>query len=312
MTKTLQNFISRNIRGSFTKPSEDFFLNYAAIFPQEIVEIYRTLGFGFCENNLLQIVDSSSFFTILYEFGISILDSAVFAITALGDLLIYQKETFENQAPGLYLYSLRDLTCTRLCRPQMLSEWFGALDLSDVDNYNGVMGERKEALMHAIHTLALGSYVYGPRDFSAYALEPGMMLGAVAYDSEDCERLAPVDAIDYIQGFCESLTLRDEDNAIPFKHLTLDEKIASETAKTELLIAEYSTEPCTSGEAANDIAAPAATNEQNAAPSEQQSESAAHADDAIAPEAQEAVPKTHEEQPVADMPETPIIAPLYT
>ena len=307
MTKKLQNFIARNASGTFSKPSDDFFHNYASIFPQEIIEIFNQLGFGFCEHKCLQIVDSSSFIVILYEFGISILDSAVFAITALGDLLIYQKESFENQAPGLFLYSLRDMTCTRLCHPQALSEWFGELDFSDIDNLDKLPDNRKNALIRAIHTLGLGSYVYGPRDFSAYALEPGMMLGEVVYEGQECERLEPVHAISYLQDFCESITLRNDDNAIPFKQLTLDEKIASETAKAERFN--------TPEDAVTDDAA-AATHDQIIAPSESHTES-----EVTAPAAQEVQPTSteayetaqdiHEDQPTDAIPETPVIAPLY-
>ena len=308
MPKTFFDFIQRNQSGSFEKPDDDFFNNYSEIFPQEITSIYRSLGFGFCERKLIQIVNSADYFTVLYEFGISILDNAVFAITALGDLLIYQKEPTDTQAPGLYIYSIHDMTCTRLSRPQDLSEWLGqSLDLSGFDNYDRLPDASQNALLRALYALGLGDYFFSARKTSAYALESGKILANPVYEAlsgeSDPDALIPFDALSYIQDLCQAYPDRNEDNAIPFKLVPLDEKLDRAAAKHEAARDLDNAQP----EEADPYATIAMMNP--VLP-----QAPAFVEQAQAATADQTASNTDTQAPAplpGDMPEQPVIAPLF-
>lgn len=94
--ETIQQFINRNKENyqKHEEVTEEIISKYITLFkgkfPEEIIWIWRNMGFGIYENGYLQIVDPAE-----YDFAFDYIDkllepTIIWGITALGDLLLWE------------------------------------------------------------------------------------------------------------------------------------------------------------------------------------------------------------------------------
>lgn len=94
--ETIQQFINRNINAyqQHDNISEETIAKYDKLFkgkfPQEIMWIWRNMGFGVFEDGYLQIVDPEEY-AFVFDYVDKILEpTIIWGITALGDLLLWE------------------------------------------------------------------------------------------------------------------------------------------------------------------------------------------------------------------------------
>lgn len=92
--ESIQNFIVRN-KDTYEKVSEvpkELIAKYETILPQELIYIWKTMGFGIYEDGYLQIINPEEW-DFVFQYIDKILEpSVVIGITALGDLLFWEEE----------------------------------------------------------------------------------------------------------------------------------------------------------------------------------------------------------------------------
>lgn len=106
----LEQFFLRNM-GDYIKHSDvsdKLIQKYTGILPEPILEVWRRTGFGIYEHGFIQFVDPEEW-DFVFEYIDLINDPAiVFAITALGDLLIWEGMGLGGQGNHVNLVFVND------------------------------------------------------------------------------------------------------------------------------------------------------------------------------------------------------------
>lgn len=110
MHEELEQFFLRNM-GDYIKHSDvsdKLIQKYTGILPEPILEVWRRTGFGIYEHGFIQFVDPEEW-DFVFEYIDLINDPAiVFAITALGDLLIWEGMGLGGQGKHVNLVFVND------------------------------------------------------------------------------------------------------------------------------------------------------------------------------------------------------------
>lgn len=110
MHEELEQFFLRNM-GDYIKHSDvsdELIQKYTGILPEPILEVWRRTGFGIYEHGFIQFVDPEEW-VFVFEYIDLINDPAiVFAITALGDLLIWEGMGLGGQGKHVNLVFVND------------------------------------------------------------------------------------------------------------------------------------------------------------------------------------------------------------
>lgn len=110
MHEELEQFFLRNM-GDYIKHSDvsdKLIQKYTGILPEPILEVWRRTGFGIYEHGFIQFVDPEEW-DFVFEYIDLINDPAVvFAITALGDLLIWEGMGLGGQGNHVNLVFVND------------------------------------------------------------------------------------------------------------------------------------------------------------------------------------------------------------
>lgn len=110
MHEELEQFFLRNM-GDYIKHSDvsdKLIQKYTGILPEPILEVWRRTGFGIYEHGFIQFVDPEEW-EFVFEYIDLINDPAiVFAITALGDLLIWEGMGLGGQGNHVNLVFVND------------------------------------------------------------------------------------------------------------------------------------------------------------------------------------------------------------
>ncbi|MBQ9394276.1 MAG: DUF1963 domain-containing protein [Proteobacteria bacterium] len=209
-------FIQRNRPAKWKAVSEDLVLKYDQKLPAQIIYIWKNFGFGFCEQKAVQFVNPDDFQFLLFDFDLSVLENTVFAVTALGDLLIWNVS--DSSVAAIWIYSLQDSTCTRLVNEYELDQWFSQwLYLYGLISENAVRGNERADYKNRLRALGLHDHVLAGNSFAE--LQPGQVLGHEVSDLGEIGRFHAMDAVEYVTSWIQA-----QKTGIEFREISLDEK----------------------------------------------------------------------------------------
>ncbi|SHE47284.1 GAD-like domain-containing protein [Pedobacter caeni] len=162
---------------------------YENVLPEDLINIWRALGFGIYEDGFLQLVDPDEF-DFVFEYIDKLLEpSIVFGITALGDLLIWEGNENWTIAPdeGNRVKQID----VRRCKTRVIGEMKFVLNRVLGDNYGISDKDFFDSKAFLEIKGKLPELNYG----QCYGYVPALSLGGKASNSN----LQVVDAKSYIE-----------------------------------------------------------------------------------------------------------------
>ena len=118
----LKAFIEANKKQKTPKISPDTIDEFSPVLPDAFIITWQNIGFDYCAYNTIQFVNPADYTDILFDFDFNSLDFFIVAITAIGDLIIWNAPKY-----ALYRYSIHDMTCEKIAGSADIDHWFGML-----------------------------------------------------------------------------------------------------------------------------------------------------------------------------------------
>ena len=118
----LKAFIDANKKKKTPKISLDTIDEFSPVLPDAFIIAWQNVGFDYCAYNAIQFVNPSDYTSILFDFDLNSLDFYIVAITAIGDLIVWNAPKY-----ALYRYSIHTMTFEKLVGMTDIDRWFGRL-----------------------------------------------------------------------------------------------------------------------------------------------------------------------------------------
>ena len=189
----LKAFIDANKKKKSPKIDPDIIDEFSPVLPDAFIITWQNVGFDYCAYNTIQFVNPSDYTSILFDFDLNSLDFYIVAITAIGDLIVWNAPKY-----ALYRYSIHTMTFEKLVGSTDIDRWFGSLS-----------GQR----YHVINFLKLNDI---SDRLSVQLLQPGQILTYTPplLLEGDKSSTSVCDVLVYFSDFCSEY---QQDHSLRFK-----------------------------------------------------------------------------------------------
>ncbi len=201
----LVDFVNRNKTYRHSKVSDRCFEAYANM-PASLIDIWQFLGFGYAENGLYQFVNPHEFIPVLYDIDLSILDNIVFAVTVIGDLIIWNINDANEKT--VWLYSVLDNSKTLLTNDENFDEWFETLLQLSTHSPNAD---------RLIKDLRLDNIPFDPHN---YSILPGQILVAESPNTSNSAQPPAMQITEAASFISDCIS----ENSCSFEEVTLEQR----------------------------------------------------------------------------------------
>ena len=202
----LKAFIDANKKKKSPKIDPDIIDEFSPVLPDAFIITWQNIGFDYCAYNTIQFVNPSDYTSILFDFDLNSLDFYIVAVTAIGDLIVWNAPKY-----ALYRYSIHTMTFEKLVGITDVDRWFGRLSgqryhVIDFLKLNDISDRLNAQLLH-------------PGEILTYT--PPLLLEGNKGSTSVCDLLV------YFSDFCSEY---QQDHSLRFKETTSQEDNHQEQA----------------------------------------------------------------------------------